>query len=140
MFCNLRESTPLALAIFSWGGYPLGIVAWYPSRTMFGFFRLLHSDQRTIAFVLALFVVLLCWHTASGKQETFATKQYRFRIDLNTATLGELQTLPGIGPKLAESIIRYRDQHTPIDDFNEILNVSGIGPKRYSAMKPYFTD
>jgi len=107
---------------------------------MFDFFRLQHSDQRTVAFILAIFSMLLCWHTARGKQETFEPKQYKFRIDLNTTTHGELQTLPGIGPKLAESIIRYRDQHAPLHDFDEILNVSGIGPKRYSTIKPYFTD
>jgi competence protein ComEA len=107
---------------------------------MFDFFRLRHSDQRTVALVLTISAVLLCWHTARGKQEIFEPKQYKFRIDLNTATCGELQTLPGIGPKLAESIIQYRDQHAPIDDFDEILNVRGIGIKRHSTMKPYFAE
>ena len=107
---------------------------------MFDVFRLRHSDQRTVAFILTVSAVLLCWHTAGGKQEVWEPKPYKFQIDLNTATLGELQTLPGIGPKLSESIIQYRDQHFPIDDFDEILNVSGIGPKRYSTLKPYFVD
>jgi len=103
-------------------------------------FRLRYSDQRTVAIVLVIFVPLLCWHTARGKQETFEPKQYTFRIDLNTATSGELQTLPGIGPKLSANIIEYRDKHAPIHDLDEIMNVSGIGPKRYSMMKPYFSD
>ena len=106
---------------------------------MFVFFRLRHSNQCTIAFVLAIFAVFLCWHTA-GKQTTFEPKQYKFRIDINTATHGELQTLPGIGPVLAESIIQYRDRHAPIHDLDEILNVRGIGEKRYAAMKPYLVD
>jgi len=104
------------------------------------FFRLRHSDQRTVALVLVALVLLLCWHTTGEKQETLEPKQYQFRIDLNTATLGELQTLPGIGPKLAESVIQYRDQHVPIPDFDDIMNVRGIGVKRHSDMKPYFTD
>ena len=99
-----------------------------------------YSDQRTVAVVLVVFVVLLCWHTAIGKQETFEPKRYKFRIDLNTVMHGELQTLPGIGPKLADSIIQYRDRHAPIYDFNEMMNVSGIGAKRHTAMKPYFID
>ena len=103
-------------------------------------FRLRHSDQRTVAVVLAILAVLLSWHTTWGKQGTFEPKQYQFRIDLNTATLGELQTLPGIGPKLSESIIQYRDEHAPIHDFDDIINVRGIGEKRLAAMKPYFTD
>jgi len=104
------------------------------------FFRLRYSDQRTVALVLVFFAALLCWHTTWGKQETLKPKHYQFRIDLNTATLGELQTLPGIGPKLAESIVQYRDQYAPIHDFDDIMNVRGIGAKRHSGMKPYFTD
>jgi len=103
-------------------------------------FRLRHSDQRTVAIVLAILAVLLCWHTTWGKQATFEPKQYRFRIDLNTATRGELQTLSGIGPVLSESIIQYRDEHAPIYDFNDLINVRGIGERRLSNMKPYFTD
>jgi len=106
---------------------------------MFGFFRLRHSDQRTVALVLTTFALLTCWHTMGNKQETFEPKQYEFRIDLNTATLGELQTLPGIGPKLAENIVLYRNQHAPIHNFDALLNVKGIGSQRYSSMKPYFT-
>lgn len=93
-----------------------------------------------MAGVLAIAIVLLCGYTATHKQETFEPKQYAFHIDLNTATLGELQTLPGIGPKLAESIIQYRDDHAPINNFDEIMNVRGIGIKRYSTLKPYFID
>ena len=107
---------------------------------MFDVFRLRHSSQRTTVVILSVFIVLLCWHTAAEKQEMPEPKPYKFRIDLNTATRGELQTLPGIGPKLAESIIQYRDQHVPIHDFDEIMNVSGVGTKRHSIMKPYFTD
>ena len=103
-------------------------------------FRLRHSDQQTVAVLLAVLAVLLCWHTTRGKQETFEPKQYQFRVDLNTATLGELQTLPGIGPKLSESIIQYRDENAPILDFDDIINVRGIGVKRLATMKPYFTD
>jgi len=107
---------------------------------MFGFFRLRHSDQRTLAAVLTIFSAVLCVSMAAGKRETPQPKQYTFRIDLNTATHGELQTLPGIGPKLAESIIQYRDQYLPIHDFDEIMNVRGIGEKKHGTMKPYFTE
>ncbi|MCL2005603.1 MAG: helix-hairpin-helix domain-containing protein [Planctomycetaceae bacterium] len=103
-------------------------------------FRLRHSDQRTLAIVLAIFASLLCWNLGAGGREVCEPKQYRFRIDINTATAGELRTLPGIGPKLAEGIIQYRDENAPIEDFSEILNVRGIGPKRYDAMEPYFRE
>ena len=114
----------------------MSIILW----DVFEIFRLRHSDQWTLAGVLAVSVVLLCGLMVTSKRETFVSKPYTFRIDLNTATQGELQTLSGIGPKLAENIIRYRDEHAPIHKFDEVMNVSGIGIKRYSTMKPYFID
>lgn len=55
-------------------------------------------------------------------------------IDLNRAPGSELQTLPGIGPKLAESIIRYRTNQ-PFRRIEDLMNVSGIGEKRFDAVR-----
>ena len=54
-------------------------------------------------------------------------------MDLNRATQAELESLPGIGPKLAEEIIRYRT-NSRFAAVSDIMNVSGIGPKRYEAI------
>lgn len=48
-------------------------------------------------------------------------------VDLNTAELAELETLPGIGPARAAAIIGYRDQHGPFTAVEELTAVSGIG-------------
>lgn len=55
-------------------------------------------------------------------------------IDLNLATALELETLPGIGPKLAESIIRHRTGQ-PFRTIDDLMNVSGIGEKKFEAMR-----
>jgi competence protein ComEA len=56
-------------------------------------------------------------------------------INLNTATQAELESLPGIGPALAERIIRYREQNGPFARIEDIQNVSGIGPSIFEQIK-----
>ena len=60
-------------------------------------------------------------------------------LDLNTATAGQLQELPGIGPVLAGRIIDYRTQTGGFTDPGELIEVEGIGPKRLSQLLPYLT-
>jgi competence protein ComEA len=56
-------------------------------------------------------------------------------VDINTASLEELDTLPGIGPTTAEKIIEYRDENGPFQSIEDILNVSGIGPATFEEIK-----
>ncbi len=59
-------------------------------------------------------------------------------IDLNHASQKELETLPGIGPVLAQAIIAYREEK-PFESVDELLQVSGIGPKRFEKIKDLVT-
>jgi competence protein ComEA len=61
------------------------------------------------------------------------------RIDINTATLEELQTLPGIGPVLAQRIIEYRETYGPFVDIEELLNVEGIGESLLERIRDLIT-
>lgn len=60
-------------------------------------------------------------------------------VNLNTATLAELQTLPGVGPVLAQRIVDYRDQHGPFATVADLRKVSGIGDARYNDLKARVT-
>lgn len=60
-----------------------------------------------------------------------------FPININTATLEELSSLPGIGEVLARRIVAYREQYGPFLSTEELMDVSGISEKRYEALKEY---
>ncbi|KZZ85998.1 MULTISPECIES: helix-hairpin-helix domain-containing protein [Bacillaceae] len=57
------------------------------------------------------------------------------KVNLNTAALEDLQTLPGIGPSKAEAILAYRDENGKFKSEDELKEVSGIGDKTYEKLK-----
>lgn len=61
------------------------------------------------------------------------------KIDINSATLAQLQTLPGIGPTLAQRIVDYRQQNGPFSSVGDLINVSGIGEGKLEAILDYIT-
>jgi len=58
------------------------------------------------------------------------------RVNINTASAAELETLPHIGPAMAQRIIAYRETHGPFAQIEDIQNVEGIGPTRYRDLAP----
>lgn len=61
------------------------------------------------------------------------------KISINTASLDQLQTLPGIGESKAKAIIEYREQNNGFKDIEEIKNISGIGESTFDKFKEYIT-
>ena len=60
-------------------------------------------------------------------------------VNINTSSLEELLTLPGIGESKAKAIIKYRTENGNFKTADEILNVDGIGQKLYEEIKIYIT-
>ena len=60
-------------------------------------------------------------------------------VNLNTASVKDLETLPGIGAKTAERIIEYRQKNGPFKKIEELMNVQGIGEKSFLKLKPQLT-
>ncbi|MDD2409725.1 MAG: helix-hairpin-helix domain-containing protein [Bacilli bacterium] len=61
------------------------------------------------------------------------------KININTASITELQTLSGIGEAKANDIIKYRDEYGQFNNIEELKNISGIGDAIFEKIKEYIT-
>ncbi|MDR3670742.1 MAG: helix-hairpin-helix domain-containing protein [Holophaga sp.] len=60
-------------------------------------------------------------------------------VNLNTATVTELLQLPRVGPKTAQRIIAFRQEHGPFQRPEDLMNVKGIGEKTFQKLRPFIT-
>jgi len=67
---------------------------------------------------------------AGGGAQPAPTSSVPAKVDLNSATVDELDALPGVGPVLAQRIIAYREEHGRFDTVDQLGEVSGIGDSR----------
>jgi competence protein ComEA len=60
-------------------------------------------------------------------------------INLNTATLEQLDALPGVGPATAQAILAFRDKEGRFDSVEALLDVRGIGDAKFEALRELVT-
>jgi competence ComEA-like helix-hairpin-helix protein len=92
------------------------------------------SPARNFSAVVGLAAALLCVLSplfAQKKQPP--TKP----IDLNTATVEQLQQLPGVGPVTAKSIVDFRKKSGPFRRVDDLLAIRGISNGRLKQIRPY---
>jgi competence protein ComEA len=84
-----------------------------------------------LALIVCLGLALAPAAAMAQKSKAASTE----KINLNTATAEQLQTLPGIGPSLAKTIIEHRTKSGKFNKVEELLNVKGIGEKKFLQIK-----
>jgi competence protein ComEA len=73
---------------------------------------------------------------ASQSAESQAATSAKPALNINTATVEQFETLPGIGRKTAERILEHRTKSGGFKRIEELMNVKGIGEKSFLKLKP----
>jgi len=80
--------------------------------------------------------IVLCIYLAPALAQKTPPAQ---PINLNTATIAQLETLPGIGPNTAKSIIDFRNRSGPFQRIEDLLAIKGISKSKLEKLRPYVT-
>jgi competence protein ComEA len=96
--------------------------------------------MRNIIWGAAAVAVLLLAAPVPGlAQDKPAPAKVVSSVNLNTATVAELEVLPGIGRGTAQRIVEYRQKTGGFKKIEELMNVRGIGEKSFLKLKPMIT-
>jgi comEA protein len=97
----------------------------------------------SIALLASLLAVVPCTSFAQTKPSSRSTGAARIApgaiVNINTASAGELDALPGIGAKTAALIVEYRQKNGPFKKVEDLMNVRGVGEKNFLKLKAQIT-
>lgn len=102
----------------------------------------------TAAGVFLVFLAAFSWHQAHSRAPILISEvsgvqadevPEGLRVNINTASMQQLQTLPGIGPALAQRIVQYRQENGPFSSVSQITLVKGIGLSVLDRILDYIT-
>ncbi len=129
---SLNEGDRLIDAIHAAGGY------------------LADADSRMLNHAMKLPDEFFIYVPREGEEVDFSSPSESFplqgggvqddgKVNINTADVQELMTIPGIGPSKAAAILQYREEHGPFNSPDAILEVSGIGQKTFEKLESFIT-
>jgi comEA protein len=85
--------------------------------------------------VVSAAIVLFTYPAFTSAQKTLPSQP----INLNTATIAQLEALPGIGPNTAKSIVDFRNHSGPFQRVEDLLAIKGISKSKLEKLRPYVT-
>ena len=99
---------------------------------------------RTLLSIVTLSVFVLAHPCGAGAAQApaagrAAAKGELATVNINTASVKELDALPGIGAKTAALIVEYRQKNGPFKKIEELMNVRGVGEKSFLKLRPQLT-
>lgn len=110
-------------------------------------FELAPRDQQVLAVLLAFILAISSFDWIRDRLMGFESRRQNWverirgpvvtTIEINSAPAVELETLPRIGPKLAERVIAFRRLNGPFRSVEDLGQVPGIGPKTLEQLRPY---
>ena len=112
------------------------------------FIRLKYFTKAAVSWILTAALVIMAVCALVGDEislrvrsaeifEELRTSERLLVININTASVRELQKLNGIGEVTAKAIVAYREEKGFFNSFEEIINVRGIGQATLEKMLPY---
>jgi competence ComEA-like helix-hairpin-helix protein len=101
--------------------------------------RLRERKRSRLTLAFALLSTLLLWAAASSAIPAAQKTPPAKPINLNTATIDQLEQLPGVGPVTANDIIQFRKKSGPFRSVNDLLAIRRITKARLEKMRPYIT-
>jgi competence protein ComEA len=92
-----------------------------------------------VLLILGLAVAAQAGQEAPRRATPAAKASASGPLNLNTATVAQLETLPGIGKSTAARILEYREKSGGFKKIEDLMNVRGIGEKNFLKLKPLVT-
>ncbi len=86
-----------------------------------------------ITGVILIAILTLCMASCGKKSQTAA------KVDLNTATVQQLQQVPGIDRTLAQNIVAFRDANGPFSSVDDLARVKGMNQQKLDSLRNYVT-